>query len=268
MAAFKKSSGIALAFFAFALTFMGVVLAATDPNPSGIPKDPLVLNGVPPRSASLLVNVSNGQAYTVSATINANFDTSRAEAIVQFPLLFSQTSVDLRLVGDHLYAEAADVSSGKWLEVKQHSPSFFGIALELTQPAPDLNLIKSFNHETATKSGYSTTYDFSSRDVALSNVLGTPKKTVLGSLDITITTGSGGEVTGATMTCRSRHDMSKITVQVLSYNRPTKIEAPLASDISSLKVGSIRQLFASTTVATLLLPDNLASLIQGTAQAS
>jgi hypothetical protein len=42
----------------------------------------------------------------------------------------------------------------------------------------------------------------------------------------------------------------------------------LASDISSLKVGSIRQLFASTTVATLLLPDNLASLIQGTAQAS
>jgi hypothetical protein len=70
------------------------------------------------------------------------------------------------------------------------------------------------------------------------------------------------------MICRSRHDMSKITVQVLSYNRPTKIEAPLASDISSLKVGSIRQLFASTTVATLLLPDNLASLIQGTAQAS
>ncbi len=268
MAAFKKSLGIALAFFAFALTCTGVVLAATDSNPSGIPKDALVLNGVPPRSASLLMTVSNGQSYTVSATINVNFDTSRAEAIVQFPLLFSQTSVDLRLVGSHLYAEAADISSGKWLEINEHAPSFFGIALELTQPAPDLNLIKSFDHHTVSKSGYFTTYDFSSQDVALSNVLGTPKKTVLGSLDITITTGSGGEVTAATMTSRSRHDMSKISFQVLSYNGPAKIVAPSPGDVNPLQISSIRQLFSSTSIATLLLPDNLASLGQGTAQVS
>ena len=113
MAAFKKSSGIALAALATSLTIIGVVLAATDPNPSGIPKDPLVLNGNPPRSASLLLTVANGQSYTVSATINANFRDSRAEAIVEFPLLFSQTSVEFRLVGDHVYAEAADISSGK-----------------------------------------------------------------------------------------------------------------------------------------------------------
>jgi len=112
MAAFKKSYGIALAVVALSLTLMGVVLAATDPNPSGIGKDVLVLNGIPPRSTSLLVTVSNGQSYTVSATINVNFDTSSAEAIVQFPLLFSQTSVELRMVGDHVYAEAADISSG------------------------------------------------------------------------------------------------------------------------------------------------------------
>src|SRR5580658_6167492 len=100
MAAFKKSYGIALALLAFSLAFMGVVFAATDPNPSGVPKDLLVLNGDPPRSASLLVTVANGQSYNVSATINANFDRSRAEAIVQFPLLFSQTSVEFRLIGD------------------------------------------------------------------------------------------------------------------------------------------------------------------------
>jgi len=99
-------------------------------------------------------------------------------------------------------------------------------------------------------------------------VLGTPKKTVLGTLDITITTGSGGEVTGATMTSRSRHDVSRITLQVLSYNKPTTITAPSASDVNALKVSSIRQLFSSTSIATLLLPDNLASLGQGTAQVS
>ena len=268
MAAFKKSSGIALAVFAVALTSMGVVLAATDSNPSGIAKDPLVLNGIPPHSASVLMTVSNGQSYNVSATINVNFDTSRAQAIVQFPLLFSQTSVDLRLIGDHVYAEAADISSGKWLEINARPPSFFGFALEMTQPASDLKLIKSFDHESVTKSGYSTTYAFSSNDVALSNVLGTPKKTVLGSLDITVTTGSGGEVTGATMTSRSRHDMSKIVFRVLSYNKPARIVAPSASDVNPVKVSSLRQLFSSTSIATLLLPDNLSSLGQGTAQVS
>jgi hypothetical protein len=268
MAAFKKSSGIALAALAASLTFLGVALAATDPNPSGIPKDPLVLNGRPPRSASVLVTVANGQSYTVSATINANFDRSRAEAIVQFPLLFTQTSVEFRLIGDHVYAEAADISSGQWLEINENPPSFFGIALELTQPGPDLSLIKSFHHETVTKSGYSTTYDFSNNDVPLTNVLGSPKKTVLGTLDITVTTGSGGEVTGATMTSRSRHDMSKITVQVLSYNKRTQISAPSPSDVNPLKISSIRQLFSTTSFATLLLPENFSSLGQGTAQVS
>lgn len=268
MAAFKKSYALSLAALAFSLTFMGIVFAATDPNPAGIPKDSLALHGIPPRSASLLVTVSNGQSYNVSATINANFDTSSAQAIVQFPLLFSQTSVELRLVGDHLYAEAADVSSGKWLEIHETPPSFFGVSLELTQPAPDLQLIKGFQHESETQSGYATTYDFSSDEVALTNVLASPRKTVLGSLDITVTTGSSGEVTGATMTSRSKHDMSKVVVQVLSYNKRTVIDAPSSSDINPLKVSSLGQLFSGTSIATLLLPENLSSLLQGTSQVS
>ncbi|HUZ40350.1 MAG TPA: hypothetical protein VMU68_03030 [Acidimicrobiales bacterium] len=268
MAEFKKSYGIALALFAFALSVTGVVLAATDPNPSAMAKDSLALNGVPPRSASLLVTVSNGQSYDLSATVNVNFDTSRAEAIVHFPLLFTQTSLDMRLIGHRVYAEAADISSGKWLEIHYNPPSFFGIALEVTQPGPDLNLIKGFDHERATKSGYYTTYDFSSNGVALTNALGSRRRTVLGSIDITVTTGSSGEVTGATMTTRSRHDMSTFTVQVLSYNQRAVISAPSTSDISALKVASFQELFASTSIATLLWPANFSSLIQGTAQVS
>jgi hypothetical protein len=268
MAEFKKTYGILLAVLAFSLTFMGVVFAATDANPSGVAKDSLVLNGNPPRSASVLVTIANGQSYNVSATINANFNSSRAEAIVQFPLLFSQTSVDVRLIGDHVYAEAADISSGKWLEIHASSPSFFGIALELTQPASDLRSIKSFHHETVTKNGYATTYNFSSDEVPLTNVLGSPKKTVLGSLDVSITTGASGEFTGATMTSRLRHDMSKVTVQVLSYNKRTVIVAPAPGDVSPLQVSSLRSLFSTTSIATLLLPENFSALLQGTAQVS
>lgn len=267
MAAFNKSYGIALALVALALTIAGVVLAATDPNPSGIAKDSLALHGVPPSSASLLVTVSNGQSYDVSATIDANFTTSRANAIVQLPLLLTQTSVDLRLIGDHIYVAAADISSGKWLEIKYRPPSFFGIALELTQPAPDLRLINGFQHESTTKSGYSTTFDFSSNNVAVTNVLDSPRKTVLGSLNITVTTGASGEVTGATMTTRSRHDISVITVRVLSYDQRTVIAAPSPSDIGSHKVASLPQLF-STSLATLLLPANFSALLSGTAQVS
>jgi hypothetical protein len=266
MAAFKKSYGIALVLFAFALTVTGVVLAATDTNPSGIAKDALALNGVPPRSANLLVTVSNGQSYDVSATVEANFDTSRAQAIVHFPLLFTQTSVELRLVGHHVYAEAADVSSGKWLEIPEFPPSFFGIALEVTQPGPDLSQVKGFHHESVTRDGYYTTYDFSSNDVALTNAFGSRRRTVLGSIDITVTTGSSGEVTGVTMTARSRSDVSKFTVQVLAYNQPVVVAAPSASDVNALKVSSFHQLFASPSIATLLWPENFSSLLQGTAQ--
>ncbi|HEY5010877.1 MAG TPA: hypothetical protein VIH73_06930, partial [Acidimicrobiales bacterium] len=158
--------------------------------------------------------------------------------------------------------------SGKWLEITEHPPSFFGIALELTQPGPDLQLIKGFDHVTTTENGYATTWNFSSNDVALTNVLSSPRKTVLGSLDVTVTTGASGEVTGASMTARSLHDMSKITVQVLSYNRRTTVVAPASRDVSSLKVGSLRALFSSTSIATLLLPENISSLGQGTSQAS
>ena len=70
------------------------------------------------------------------------------------------------------------------------------------------------------------------------------------------------------MTARSRHDMSKITVQVLSYNKRTQIVAPAPSDVNPLKVASLRQLFSSTSIATLLLPENFSSLSQGTSQVS
>jgi hypothetical protein len=270
MAEIKRTAGFALAALAVALTFLGIVLAATDSNPSGIAKDSLALGGNPPRSASLLMTVSTGQSYTVTATISMNFNTARAQALVSFPLLFSQTSVELRLIGDHVYAEAADISSGKWLEITAHPPAFFGfgLALELTQPGQDLKLVDGFQHKSVTTSGYSTIYNFSSNDVALSNVLASPKKTVLGSLNITVTTGASGEVTGATMTSRSRHDMSKITVQVLSYNKTTKVSAPLASDVSAQKVSSVQQLFSSTSIVSLLLPDNFATLGQGTSTLS
>ena len=110
---------------------------------------------------------------------------------MQFPLLFTQTSVEFRLVGDHVYAEAADISSGKWLEINEHPPSFFGIALELTQPGPDLQLIKGFrSRDDRRRAATPPRANFSSNEVAADQRTQlTASKTVLGSLDVTVTTG-------------------------------------------------------------------------------
>lgn len=265
MADFKRSAGIALAVLATALTVFGVVFAATDANPKGVTKDPLVLNGYPPKSADLLVTVSTGQSYTVSANVNVNFHASTVEAIVRFPFVFSVTSVDLRLVGSHVYARAADISSGSWLTFAVHPPAFFGLSLEMTRP--DISFIDGFTHKSVTKSGYATTYNFSRNDVALRNVLGPAKNSVvLGSLHLSITVGSQDEVSGATMTMKSRQASTKIVVQVLSYNQPAVIDAPPATDVKTVVGSTLPQLFASTSITSLLFPDNLTSLLLGSQQ--
>ena len=51
MPAPKKTWFTVLGVVATGLTILGIVFAATDPNPSGIAKDPLALNGYPPKTA-------------------------------------------------------------------------------------------------------------------------------------------------------------------------------------------------------------------------
>jgi hypothetical protein len=264
---FQRSSGIALALFATALTVFGVAYAATN-NESGAPaKDPLQLHGYPPKTASLLVTVTTGQSYSVTADVNVNFSASTAEAIIHFPLLFSVASVDLRLVGSHVYAAPADVSSGAWLTFPIKPPAFFGLSLEMTKP--DIGFIKGFTHETTTTSGYSTTYDFSRKGVALRNVLGpSTNSVVLGSLNLSITEGSQGEFSAGIMTMKSAHAYTKITMQVLSYNQPVRIALPPAHDVKPVVGSTLPQLFASTSITSLLIPDNFTSLLEGTQQLS
>lgn len=262
MAVFKRSAGIALAVVATALTLTGVVLSATDANPTSAAKDPLVLNGYPPKSANILVTISTGQSYSVSANVNVNFRTNAVEAVVHFPLVFSTTAVDVRDVNNRLYAEAADVSSGTWLSLALHVPALFGFSLELTK-ATDISLISGFSSETVTTSGYTTTYTFSRKDVALVNVLDPASHfSTLGSLTWSISVGSQGEVSASTLTMKTRTASTKLTAQILSYNQPANIVAPPARNVKKLKGSSIVKILTTTPLTTLLFPQSLTSLGQ------
>lgn len=260
MAASTRTGATLLAVVALSLSVLGVALAATDSNPTGSHRDPFGLNGYPPTSASLLVTVSTGQAYDLSANVNVDLRHDSVDATLNFPLVFSVAAVELRLVDHHLYAGAASGSSNRWLSVPMRQPALFGFALELTKP--DIALFGALGHETITTSGYSTTYEFLRHDVAVTNLVGPDRSVVLGTLDWSITTGAQGEVTQSSITITTRHASTKVVARVLSYNKGGPISAPPRSDVRPASRSLVHELLHSAAFATILVPQNFTSLSQ------
>ena len=238
MAVKKRFMALALAAVALALTATGVVVAATDSNPGGLAKDPLVLNGYPPSTAQLVVHLSAGANFDLSANVGVNFATNKVDAIVSIPAVVSAAAIELRLVANHLYARSAAQSSGPWMDAKMKTPALFGVALELTKP--DIKLITGFQ-EVVSKSGYSSTYVLYRNHVALTNLFGSSSTSVLGSVRWTITVGR---------------------VTVSSYNQPVHVVTP--TDVKAIPLASINKLLTSKSFPTLLIPRNLTSLSQAT----
>ena len=250
---------LALAAVALALSATGVVLAATDSNPGGLAKDPLVLNGYPPSSAQLVVHVTTGANFDLSANIAVNFTANKVDAIVSIPTVVSAAAIELRLIANHLYARSAAQSSGPWQDAKVKTPSLFGVALEFTKP--DIKLITGFQ-ETVTKSGYSTTYVLYRNHVALTNLFGSSSTSVLGSVRWTITVGSQGEVAMSSVTVKSKNTTTTLSVTVSSYNQPANVVTP--TDVKAIPLAQIDKLLTSKSFPTLLIPRNLTSLSQAT----
>ncbi|HEV3268747.1 MAG TPA: hypothetical protein VGZ68_10140 [Acidimicrobiales bacterium] len=259
MAVKKRFMALALAGVALALTVTGVVIAATDSNPAGLAKDPLVLNGYPPSTAMLDVHLSSGSAFSLSATVAANFTADKVDGIVTIPTVVSGAAIELRMIADQLYARSAAQSSGPWMTAKVKTPSLFGVALELTKP--DIKLITGFQ-ETKTKSGYSTTYTLYRDHVALTSLFGSSSTSVLGSVLWTITVGSQGEVSASSVTVRSAHTVTTLSVTVTSYNKAVHVATP--TDVKTIALGSIDKIFTSKSLPTLLIPRNLTSLSTAT----
>ena len=259
MAVKKRFMALALAAAALALTAAGVVVAATDSNPGGLAKDPLVLNGYPPSTAQLVVHLSAGANFDLSANVGVNFTANKVDAIVSIPTVVSAAAIELRLVANHLYARSAAQSSGPWMDAKMKTPALFGVALELTKP--DIKLITGFQ-EVVSKSGYSSTYVLYRNHVALTNLFGSSSTSVPGSVRWTITVGRQGEVSMSSVTVKSAHSTTTLSVTVSSYNQPVHVVTP--TDVKAIPLASINKLLTSKSFPTLLIPRNLTSLSQAT----
>jgi len=262
MAFSRKTGATVLAVVASLLTILGVVLAATDSNPSGVTTDTLALNGYPPRTAEIQFVVSTGQAYSVSADVKVNFRTNAVEAKVQVPLVFSGATFDARMVKKHLYVTSSNMASavGKpWLSTAMNLPALFNYSLELVKP--DVALISGFSHTSVTKNGNFTTYNFSRDNVAVSH-LGARRGTLagVGTLALSITTGKQGEAAAATITVTGKHSQTTISATVLAYNEPVNVVVPPSSQVKSVTPGYVRRLLGATPITSLLVPSNMNSL--------
>lgn len=262
MAFSRKTGAAVLAVVATSLTVLGIVLAATDSNPSGLTPDHLVLNGYPPRSADIQFVISTGQSYSVNADVKVNFRTNAVEASVQVPLVFSGATFDVRMLNKHLYVTSSNMSSvvGKpWMSTAMNLPALFNYSLELVKP--DIALLSGFDHKSVTRSGDLTTYTFLRDNVAVSR-LGSKKGSLagVGKLVLSITTGKQGEATAAAITISGGTSETSISATVLSYNQPVHVATPPSSQVKSVSPNYIRGLLGATPITSLLVPSNLNSL--------
>ncbi|HEY1222558.1 MAG TPA: hypothetical protein VGE75_03580 [Acidimicrobiales bacterium] len=261
MPAPKKTWFTILGVVATGLTTLGIVLAATDPNPSGIAKDPLALNGYPPKTAKLAISIETGSAITIHALVDVNFTTNKIEATLVVPLVLAGIPVDVRFVGDQIYASTPNFAStiGKpWIALQGNLPPLFNYSLELVKP--DISLISGFPSEAVTRNGYNVTHDFRRDNVAVTQ-LGALSSNLpkVGSLNWSITTGKQGEVTSSTLTVSTRHSFTTLSATVLSYNQPTRIVAPPKDQVKVESSAYLRGLLGSGMFS-VLIPANLSNL--------
>jgi hypothetical protein len=260
MAVNKRLMATTIAVVALLLTVFGVVVAATNSNSLSGGKDPLRLNGYPPKTADLYVTLSTGSNVKLNANVDVNFGTGRVSAVVHFPLVIATASVDVIAAHDRLFVRSADVSSGPWLSTHQSLPDLFGVSLELTKP--DIDLITGFK-KTESKSGYSTTYDFIRDGVAFTHLFDAANATsTLGSLQWSITVGSQGELTQSAVVERTTHATVKLNVTVLSYNQPVHIVIPSAANLEPLSGTGFGKLLSGVNFSSLLIPSGLTSFSQ------
>ena len=264
MAGSRRAASLALVFVAVALTVTGVVIAATDSNPSSNGENQLTLHGYPPKSAQLHVVISTGQQYNVTADLAINFVTNSVDANVHVPLFFSSALIEARLVSHHLYIGSSNLSSilgASWISTSAPAPSLYGLALEMTKP--DISLISGFTSLVISKSGSSMTYAFHRNNASVSAPMGLP--IVLpthAAVDFSLTVGSEGQLIASGFTVTSARSTVSITATVVSYNKPAHIVAPATKDVKVISISALSRLFGSSLGSSLLSPHGISSLGQ------
>ena len=259
MASSQRIGARALAAVALALSVFGVVLAATDPNPSGISDKALALNGYPPKTVDMQLTITSNGGSSIIADAKIDFQKQVMQISMDIPSAFSSTPVEIVVTNTDLYVGSQGLVSlaGKpWIsEALGTNPPFFGLSLEMTKP--DVALITSYRRLLTQYNGQFTTYNFARAMTLRPLTSGQIKKPVSGSMNFSITTGKEGQVTAANVTFSSPTQSISVSSKILSYNQPVKVTIPPTSQVATNQNALITSLWNALPVAQILSPTNL-----------
>ena len=253
----RRLAAAVVAVVALALTVLGVVLAATDPNPGGVTSDPLALHGFPPTTAHLVITATTS-TLQATADLTVDFRHAGATGVATVGLTAAGEAFNVVLNGQHLYVRSAAESSGPWYQVTTPALPFFGLSLELTKP--DLALIAGYHSRTVTHDGYLTTYAYVFPHAALTPLFaGRSTTSRLGSVNWSITVGSEGEVTASTLRVSAGGQTSTLSATVEAYNAPATVVLPSVGPVAPVASHEIARLLHSAGLGSILLPRGLLS---------
>lgn len=260
MALSQRLGGFLVGGVALALTITGVILAATDPNPSGVSVDHLALNGFPPSSVQMKLTISSSQGFGLAGDVNIDFNKN----VVAGDLSLGQSALavgNLHLLWkNNLLALGSNISTpATWLTSPLAQASLYGYSLELTKP--DIALISGFSNESVTTANNQTTYTYSRDHAPLTNPFAVGKTTT-GQLTWVIVTGSQGEVVSSSLNITTAHSTTNVNLAVQSYNQPFNESIPKDAVLTPLAPAALRSLLKPLASATLFLPSMVNQLAQ------
>ena len=225
------------------LTGVGITWAATTGQSNG---DPYPLQGIPPHSTELALQLTAGQPYGVSVHLNIDFADNALAGNVIIPAGFTSVSASFIVLHHTLYVNVPTLSkvwNSQWVSTPIGKVSLFGLAAEMTHP--DLSLLPSLAPAVVTVNGWQTTHTYHPP----SRLAGLSLKNA--DVSVSVTTGTGGEVSAASATVQSASTNATLSLKVVSYNHSPRILAPLASEVRPIS-GLLLQQNLGGTASSLL----------------
>ena len=253
-----------LLMMAFVVVALILVIFTRGWSSTGSPRtDRLGLHGRAPTQVEFSLSLATSGSLRTSGTVWLDMRSRALRATLLIPVVSANTEIDVRALGHHVYLTSpnlADASGPVWYVQHFDLPKLTGLPNVLLRP--DTTLLTLLANARISRHGEYTTYEMKRFNVSFARLNSSSKNSTLpGNLDLRLTTGKGGEVTGLQAHFTSGASTTSISLQVLSYDPQLSIVAPPASRATTPAGPLLRQLFASGVLGSLVVPTQLLQLI-------
>jgi hypothetical protein len=240
------------------LGVIGVVVALVEQH-SNESNASLQLHGRPPRTANLSYTLDTGSRYHVDGTIDINFTpaVNRVRLVANIPLVFSTDQITALMAKDQilLSTPAIQQSPRPWIGVPAQTPDLSSLAQVFADPSNSALLSHVFMGDvTTTHHGSLTTYSVTHL-YPLTPTIGTHEQRPPIGTKVTyaITVEGANQIADISIVATVDGMIDRADLHVNSYNRPTLIPVPPASQVRVVSYHYIAELLSGKIPITSLL---------------